>query len=410
MAPILSSSRQNLKTGSNVHIVDVKEDVVTKKRSWTQSKEMANQKLPKRQRAESTGRLKHNDNWLKTTVLVNTSQKKLSPRQMTMSELLLENQRLRLEGKYRNELHKIEKETLKLETELRTENRLLKKEIARIDKENHTLRSRRENQGGLGKSEIERRLKNFPWLLIYTRKDKTKVQSLQSKKGNIEWNELPCNVAFAILKLLPDEDLFVLRGLSTQFYEAFYSQEDHVHCERCIWLAKRGRKFANLRFIHAFAEFTWKEFRVLGPSNFPNLEVIWLENSPPRLMKPHPHLRELQFIANEYDDLQWVSAKKFPALERLIYSTDEEMYEDHMNRVSYLPEHKNLTHFGFDFCEPSLEEIRELTKARFPKLHTMGITGEAGEVPEVLQLLQLHGIHFTDNIKEVSLNQTSYRD
>jgi len=407
---MLSSRRQELKTGSLVHNVDVKEDVVTKKRSWTARNEMVNQKLPKRQRVESTGRLKHDDTWPKKTLLVNTSQKKVSPRQMTNSELLLENQRLTLESKYRNELHKIEKDTLKLVIELRTENRLLKKEIARLDKENHTLRSRRENHGGLAKSEIERRLKNFPWLPIYSSEDKTKVLSSQRKKGNIEWDELPSNVAFAILKLLPDEDLFVLRGLSTQFYDAFYSQEDHVHCERCIWLAKRGRKFANLRFIHAFDEFTWKEFRVLGPSNFPNLEVIWLENSSPRLMKPHPQLRELQLIAREYDDLQWVTEKKFPALERLIFSTDEEMFADHMNRLSYLPDHKNLTHFGFDFCEPSLEEIRELTKARFPKLRTMGITGEAGEIPEVLQLLQLHGIHFTDNIREFSLNKSNFRD
>jgi len=404
------SCRQDLKTGAPVDNVDVKEDVVAKKRNWISSKEMANQKLPKRLRIESTGRLEHDGRYPKKTVLVHKCQKKLTPRQMTRSELLLENQRLRLESKYKNELHKLEKDKLKMVIELRTENRLLKKEVARIDKENQKLRSRRENHWGLGKREIERRRKNFPWLPIYTSEDKTKVQSSQSKKGSIEWDGLPSNVASAILNLLPDEDLFVLRGLSTQFYDAFYSQEDHVHCERCIWLAKRGRKFANLRFIHAFDEFTWKEFRVLGPSNFPNLEVIWLENSSPRLMKPHPQLREVQFIAREYDDLQWVSEKKFPALEILIFSTDDEMYGDHMNRLSYLPDHKNLTHFGFDFCEPSLEEIRELTKARFPKLHTMGITGEAGDVPEVLQLLQLHGIHFTDNIKEFSLNKSSFRD
>jgi len=404
------SCRQDLKTGAPVDNVDVKEDVVAKKRNWISSEEMANQKLPKRLRIESTGRLEHDGRYPKKTVLVHKCQKKLTPRQMTRSELLLENQRLRLESKYKNELHKLEKDKLKKVIELRTENRLLKKEVARIDKENQKLRSRRENHWGLGKREIERRRKNFPWLPIYTSEDKTKVQSSQSKKGSIEWDGLPSNVASAILNLLPDEDLFVLRGLSTQFYDAFYSQEDHVHCERCIWLAKRGRKFANLRFIHAFDEFTWKEFRVLGPSNFPNLEVIWLENSSPRLMKPHPQLREVQFIAREYDDLQWVSEKKFPALEILIFSTDDEMYGDHMNRLSYLPDHKNLTHFGFDFCEPSLEEIRELTKARFPKLHTMGITGEAGEVPEVLQLLQLHGIHFTDNIKEFSLNKSSFRD
>jgi len=342
------------------------------------------------------------------TVAVSKSQKKQSLLNLDMSKLLLENQRLKLESKYRTELHTMEKDALKLVTELRTENRLHKQEIIRLEKENHALRSRRENHAGLDQSEIERRLQTFPWLPIYANK-KDQAQSTQSSKGNIEWTEFPTDLAFSILKFLPDEDLFVLRGLSTLFYEAFYSQEDNVDCERCIWLAKRGRKFANLKFIHAFDDFTWKEFRVLGPSNFPKLEVLWLENSSPRLMKSHPNLRELQFTAHEYDDLQWVSYKKFPALEVLIFSWEEDLFEDHPNRVEHLPEHKNLTHFGFDFCEASLEEIKELTKEKFPRLRTVGITENVGQVPEVLDYLQQQGIEFTDDIKKLSLNPSSFR-
>jgi len=401
---------KHIETGSDVHTVNISKNTAAKKRSWTPSHELGDEKLLKRQKLESTGNLKQGENRSKRTMVVSKSLENQSFGNKDLNDLLLENERLKLESKYRNELHKVEKDALKLVTELRTENRLLKKEITRLEKENNALRSRRENHGGLEKSEIERRIKTFPWLPIHTSDDKNQIQSTQSSKGNIEWKEFPTDLAFSILKLLPDEDLFVLRGLSTQFYEAFYSQEDYVDCERCIWLAKRGRKFANLKFIHAFDDFTWKEFRVLGPSNFPRLEVLWLENSSPRLMKSHPNLRELQFTAHEYNDLQWVSDKKFPALEVLIFSTEEDLFEDHGNRVEHLPGHKNLTHFGFDFCEPSLEEIRELTKDKFPRLRIVGITGEVGQVPEVLDYLQQQGIEFTDNIKKLSLNQSCFRD
>jgi len=404
-----AAGKRNVKTGSGVHKVNESEEVLIKKRCWTSSQEKADEKLLKRQKVESTERVAHGENWPVGKAVLGNFQKTKSVLNIEVSKLMLENQRLKLESKYRTDLHAMETDALKLVTELRTENRLLKKEISRLEKENHSLLSRRESHGGLDKNEIKRRLKTFPWLPIYSSKQ-DQSQSTLSSKGNIQWKELPTNVAFSILKLLPDEDLFVLRGLSTQFYEAFYGQEDHVDCERCIWLAKRGRKFVNLKFIHAFDDFTWKEFRVLGQSHFPKLEVLWLENSSPRLMKSHPNLRELQFTAHEYDDLQWVSDKKFPALEVLIFSTEDDLFEDQPNRLQHLPGHKNLTHFGFDFCEPSVEEIRELTKVKFPRLRIVGINGEVGQVPEVLEYLQQAGIEFTDNIKNLSLNQSSFRD
>jgi len=403
-----SAGKRNIKTGCGLHEVNVNEEVPLKKRSRTTSREKTDEKLPKRQKIESTLRLKHGENLPMGTVIVDNSQKKESMSNIDLSELLLENQRLKLESKYRTDLYAMEKDALKLVIELRTENKLLKKEISRLEKENHGLVNR-DNHGSLDKNEIARRLETFPWLPIYGNK-KAQTKSTENSRGSIKWKEFPTDIAFSILKLLPDEDLFVLRGLSTLFYEAFYKQEQHVDCERCIWLAKRGRKFANLKFIHAFDDFTWKEFRVLDQSHFPKLEVLWLENSSPRLMKSHPNLRELQFTIHEYDDLQWVSDKKFPSLEVLIFSTEEDLFDDQPNRVEHLPAHKNITHFGFDFGEPSIEEIRELTKAKFPRLRVVGINGEVGQVPEVLDYLQQQGIEFTDNIEKLSLNQTSFRN
>jgi len=325
---------------------------------------------------------------------------------LNINHLLLENQWLRLENKHKAELRSMEKDTLKLVTELKTENRLLTQEISRWKKENSALRCKRDTSVGLKKGDIEQRLKKFPWLLNFARDVKTTWE----RKVQFEWKDLPADVAFAILKWLSDEDLFVLRGLCSQFYEAFYGQEDYVDCERCIWLAKRGRKFANLKFIRAFDDFTWKEFRVLGPCNFPKLEVLWLGNSSPRLMLPHSHLKELQFTALDYDDLQYVSDKQFPSLEVLIFNAEEDLFEEHLNRLKHLPSHKSLMHFGLGFCEPSLEEIQELTKEKFPRLKTVGITGDLRDVPEVLEYLQKQGIEFTDNIKKLSLNQPRFRE
>jgi len=322
--------------------------------------------------------------------------------------LILDNQKLRLESKFKTELHLLEKDTLRWVTELKTENRLLKQEICRLEKENIAFRCRVNNPEPLKKWEIEKRLMKFPWLPLYDRDDEVGQPVLEGRVI-FEWKDLPSNVTFAILKMLSDEDLFVLRGLCTQFYEAFYCQEDYMDCERCIWLAKRGRKFSNLKFIIVFDDFTWKEFRVLGPSNFPKLEVLWLGNSSARLMVPHANLKELQFTAFVYDDLQYVSDKQFPSLEVLIF-TAEDGFEDHPNKLRHLPGHKNLMRFDFGFLDPSLEEIQELTKAKFPRLETVGAPGDLGDFPELLECLQKQGIEFTDNIKKLSMNQPTFRE
>jgi len=324
---------------------------------------------------------------------------------LNVNKLLLENQWARLENKHKAQLHSMEKDALKWVTELKTENLLFKQEVCRLKKENITFRCKRDTPLGLNKCDLKHRLKKFPWL-IFARDVKTSWK----RKMQLEWEDLPADVTFEILKWLSDEDLFVLRGLCSQFYEAFYGQEDNVDCERFIWLAKRGRRFANLKFILAFDDFTKKEFRVLGPCNFPKLEVLWLGNSSPRLMVPHPHLKELQFSARDYGDLQYVSYKKFPSLEVLIFNAVEYLFEEPRNRLEHLPGHKNLKHFGFVFCEPSLDEIHELTKAKFPRLKTVGIIGDYRDVPEVLEYLQKQGIEFTDNIKKLSLNQPRFRE
>jgi len=326
-----------------------------------------------------------------------------------LSQLILENQKLRLESMFKAELHSLEKDTLRWVTELKTENRLLKQEICRLKKDNIAFRCGRETPGRLKKCEIERRQKKFPWLPFYARNEELSGQPLQKGKVNFEWKDLPSDVTFAILKMLSDEELFVLRGLCTQFYEAFYSQEDHVDCERCIWLAKRGRKFSNLKFILALNDFTWKEFRVLGPSNFPKLEVLWLGNSSPRLMVPHANLKELQFTALDYDDLQCVSDKQFPSLEVLIFTPEEDLFEEeHPNRLRLLLGHKNLVRLGLGFLEPSLEEIQQLTSVKFPRLKTVGFPGDLEDVPEVFEYLQKVGIEFTNNIEKLSTNQSRY--
>jgi len=401
----MHSEDQNANTTPGSLNVEATDNITQKKRSFTTRE--TDEQATKRLKIEST-KISIENKPAGNIVVVSNTQIRHPQCSNVEVELMLENQRLRLESKYRSELHTMEKDALKTVTELRTENMLLKQEISKLEKDNNNLRNRRDNHGGLAKVEVDRRRKKFPWLPIPTLEEKTQTQSKQNRKTKI--TDLPADLTLKILKCLSDEDLFVLRGLSTQFYEAFYSQEDLVDCERCIWLAKRGRKFANLRFIHAYDDFTWKEFRVLGPSNFPKLEILWLENSSPRLMKSHHYLRELWFTAHDYDDLQWVSDKKFPALEVLIFSMEEDLFDDHPNRVRHLPNHKSLINFGFDFCDPSLEEVKELTKSKFPRLRRVAIAGEVIQVPEILEYLQQQGIEFTDNIKKLSINKSNFCD
>merc|ERR1712050_433046 len=96
--------------------------------------------------------------------------------------------------------------------------------------------------------------------------------------------------------------------------------------ERCIWLAKRGRRFQKLKFIQLQEEdFSWKEFRVLSEYHFPKLDILWLDNMSPALLKPHSGLRELLISIVDPDDLQFVTEGKYPRLSVLIISDVNDM-------------------------------------------------------------------------------------
>jgi len=303
---------------------------------------------------------------------------------------LLENQQLLLESKFRDKIHA---NTLELVTQLRAETRLWRQKTSiLLEKEINDCRSKLDRRVGLKKGETSKTLQKFPWLR------KTITQLMTIKK--FEWEDLPTDVSFKILRFLQDEDLFVLRGVSTQFYEAFYNQEGQVDCRRCLRLAKRGRRFANLKFITYEKYFYTKEemSRVL-PSNFPKLEVLWLYYESPAAINSLPNLRELRFTAYTNDDLKWVTDKKFPALKTLIVRISFRPFGE--NRLVHLPGHKSLTHFGFADWLPAVKEIKVVTKEKFPQLEVVAIT-EGKKCPQILDYLAQQNFKFIDNTEELT--------
>jgi len=344
--------------------VVVKEDVASKKRSLTPSKEIADEKLPKRQKVSS------------------------------INELLLENKYLKLEIKYLNELYTKANDALKLATGF---NRYLETENSRLRKENKNFGSGSGKYGGRDKSDIDRRALKFPWLPIY-KGEVRKAESKQCRKENVGWEDLPSAVAFFILDFLGDEDLFIFRGINTQFYEAFYSQNLRVDWERVLWLAKKGRKFKNLKYlcIKAEQELTRSDLRALNRLNFPELEALVLNKfSNLKFIGPHHNLRELCFIAQESDDLMYISDRKFPALQILI---SQQLNSDVSIQLEELKEHASLKFLGFCNWEPSVAAIRHLTKAKFPKLTAVGVSGTE-VTTQLLDSIKQQGLEFIDELE-----------
>lgn len=305
-------------------------------------------------------------------------------------QLMLENQGLRLESKlntveskFKTRLIIMEKDMRKTVAELRTENLLLKKDISRLEKINFNFQSMNDHHAGVAKVELDRRRKRFPWLPIPILEE-TRIQSKQNRETTI--TALPDDVALIILMCLPDEDLFVFRGLNSLFYEAFYLQENDVDIKRCLWLAKRGRKFTNLREISDVdGKFTVDDFRVLGPYNFPKLEVFNLYDSSTELLQPHGYLKEFNFFENEFIDLRHLSDWKFPALGALAFF---KMRVDLRN----LSGHKSLKFILFDSCVPTLEEIQNLSKESFPRLQHVAIDKSLERVPGIDEHFKQQGI------------------
>jgi len=237
----------------------------------------------------------------------------------------------------------------------------------------------------------------FPWLPIYRGEIKI-TQPSQDRKGNIAWKEFPNDVVLSIFEFLDDDDLFFCRGLNTQFYTAFYSQKDVVNCTRAIWLARKGRRFTNLRALGFFQDnnLTCPNYRALSRLNFPSLEGLWLEGGDIGCLGGHYYLRKLRFRANAADDLQWISDRRFPALETLIYAG----FDNSENQVEHLPGHKSLTEFVFQTSKPSLEQIEELTNDKFPKLNTVGVHDIDVLAPQVLDLIKQKGFEFANHIED----------
>jgi len=353
----------------------------SKKRSRSPDRVSAGELSSKRQRKNVETRLSSGDK--QARVVTKPAVKNVTA--------LLENHLLW--SQFRDEIRALEKNTLELVTQLRIETRLWRHKTNRLEKEINACRLKLDRRAGLKKCEISRRLQKFPWL-------KKTLQSVQTIE-NSEWEDLPTDITFEILRFLQEEDLFVLRGLSTQFYEAFYSQENYVHYGRCFRLAKRGRRFANLKFIAHSFDCIKGMCTIFGPDNFPKLEVLSLFNLSPRDMKPHPNIRHLRFYANELDDLKGVTDEKFPALKVLLVTVSPDRSWENANRFMHLPGHKSLTHFGFwQYSEPlTLMEIKVLTKVKFPQLRVLAICmGET--LPQVVHYVSQQNFEFFEHIGE----------
>jgi hypothetical protein len=261
---------------------------------------------------------------------------------------------------------------------------MLKKENARLEKNNDTLRCLPDYQGGLAKNNMEARLKKFPWLSV---------------KGKIEWEKFPVDIVFCILDFLCDKDLFDLRGLSSQFYEAFYSQKFDVDGLRALRLANKGRKFSRLIAFEHFLHLNHNDrhvLRALTPLNFPKLEVLSIDCSAGfSSMKSHSNIRELRFFLKSNNCLlKFVTDSKFPALEVLVIQ-----WRDHPNPLQYLNGHKNLTYIAFSITIPSLEEIRDVKKDKFPRLRTIGffdVCEYMDKYPEILDHFEQQGIEIDE--------------
>lgn len=372
------------------------QDATEKKRRFSPSHMMADENSLKRQKIDSARKFP----WVVDTMellLENQRLKQENQRIELESCLKLENQRLKLESRHAIELFKKESNSQRFVIEL------LQKNITKLEHQVDTNRPQLEKHEGLEISNIERRLK-FPWLSVYHSK------VTPSGKGEISWEELPTNIVFFILEFLTDDNLFVLRGLSTQFYEAFYCQKKVlIDCERAIWLAKRGRKFTNLvGFVPGGLDgstddmtFTRHDFRALNEFTFPKLAVVWLTNYTDfSYMKSHPNLRELRMTLECEEDLKYVSDSNFPLLEVLIVDGFGEC-------ILYLPGHKRLTHIVFDNCRPDLDDIMELKESKFPQLRTVGIIGKL-PAPGVLDYLQQQSINFSANLQKLSLVAREY--
>lgn len=400
------TQKHNIRTGSSLERIQFNVNSATKTLILTPSLEMANEELLKRRKVNSKRKL-NGEKCSKGAVVLWKPQQHWSSRDIHMIKLHLENWVLRL-------LNKLLFWDLGLVSLCFVEDNVrLQENNARLKKENHFL-SRRMKIAYLDQYEIERRLKKFPWLPRNSNAYITYVESTRSSVGNFEWDKLPSDVAVYITEFLSIDELFDLRGLSSLFYEIFYSLDYVSDCWRVIWLSKRGRKFTKLLDMgseYTCKTFTQDDFQAVNASNFPKLEELCLNDySNLRFVQSLPNLRGLEITLKEVDDLRYISDVNFPALEALICCNDylETSQGQNHNCVQYFSGHKNLT--KFTFCSwswrSSWEEIRELNKARFPQLRTVGVVEtDYATAAEVLEYLQHQDIKFTRNYSECWINQ-----
>jgi len=300
-----------------------------------------------------------------------------------------------MESKYRASLHKIETAKSKTVNELRTENFVLKNNISGLEKVNHNLQKTRHNQFDLAKVQYDLRRKKFPWL---------RTHSLEEQHKETKFTNLPADLALKILSCLSEDDLFLFRGLNSVFYEAFYSQAYvSANIMRCIWLANKGRVFPNLLKFSGKNYWLEEDFRVVDSFHFPSVEALSLltcsdENIHVGKLQSLGNLRYLSFDLRHPEDLKFLTEDKFPALVYLeIWYSFYPAWWESPNILKHLNNHKSLWKIEIGHRLPTIEEIKELSKKKFPSLEFVIIARPYPEAAEAREYLKQQGIYLEAN-------------
>jgi len=207
--------------------------------------------------------------------------------------------------------------------------------------------------------------------------------------------DFPDELIRHITTFLNDETLFVLRGTSLMFYDAYYGQSvkkeagswecarRKFRAVRAVRLAKMGRVFPNVEYLDMYSrdrDFDYglrnDELECINPRCFPSLEAIYCGTLDRRgtlkCLPGHPRMTAIAIPC--YDEqAEFITEEKYPNLLTLRCYGDGALPDE-------MPPHSQLTRL-----ELNCDEIpwMSITRDTYPSLEVLSCQDDVPELTRV---------------------------
>jgi len=255
----------------------------------------------------------------------------------------------------------------------------------------------KEWEGSVEQQRLGIRRRRFPWLWNKTASTETIANLTARRKPT--WERLPLSVMGKVLGFLDDHILWECRGISSVFYNAYFSQDlkhlkkrpfdpycyrAHFDFPRALALANKGRVFSKLEHFELHNRHAPLDHLSLG--YFPRVKSLLIELTEPPVYPPHPGIGSV-VLPNAFPQVVSATLLAFNRLRKMQVEFRDVYDQNQLLDLNCFTWHMNLEELELEIWPSPLHRNfhEPFTLERFPHLKLLRLRVNDLESNEMLE-------------------------